>query len=235
MSLLTDITNSWIYKYKDILLILGVGVLVYFLVQKPKGITTQVTNPLQLKQVDSMRDINGKLYAQIAQQVYQLSQIKTYSDSLAKALKLKPKYIQGVDQIAEHDSIIYKEEPIVKDTTSEGGEVYTIEDHDAWSDVVATINARQDSASIKYSSRDTLTRVQVVNTHTLLGLEYAPTTYSILIHNANPHNIIQEGASFQVAEKRTFLTIGPDLQYNPFTNKLNLGISVQYPILQFKK
>src|ERR1700743_3325449 len=106
MSLLTGLTNSWMYKYRDALLLMACSILIYFVVKKPKTVLIPTDNPVQLQQVQQFRDENGKLYAQISQQVLELSQAKAYNDSLAKALKLKPKYIQGVDIITTKDSIV---------------------------------------------------------------------------------------------------------------------------------
>lgn len=229
MSLLTSIN-----KYRDVLLLLAVGVLVYLLVQKPKSSIVQVTNPLQLQQVQQMRDENGKLYAQISQQVLQLTQIQSFSDSLAKALKIKPKYIQGVDRVVTKDSVVYNnvpvEEAIITGEDNDSSIVYTVEKHDPWTDIMAKINPSKDTASIEYTSRDTLTRVQVAEAHL-----FSPTTYTVYMGNANPHNDIKEGASFQIKEKRTWLSVGPSIQYNPFTQKVDVGISVQIPLIQFKK
>lgn len=234
MTLLTKITNSWLYRGRDIFFIAGIGVLVYFVIHKPTVVPPQITNPVQLKAVDSMRDTNGKLYAKVAQQTLQLVQIQSYADSLAKALKIKPKYIQGVDRVVTVDSVVYNNIPVTEkideEHLSDTLQIYTIEKHDPWTDIKATLDVKRDTASVEYKSRDTLTRVEVAETHL-----FSPTTYTVYMGNSNPYNDIKEGASFQIKEKRAWLSIGPDLQYNPFTNKLNLGISVQLPLLQFKK
>lgn len=231
MSLLQSIS-----KYSNLILLGTSGVLLWLYIHKSTPPAPIVTNPLALDTVKHLKDENGKLYATITQQQLEYSQIKEFSDSLAKALKIKPKYIKGADKIVTRDSIVYSEpieDSVVVGAINDDGErnpdtLKKVQFHDAWTDIVATLG--EDTGRIEFQSRDTLTRVEVAES-SLFG----STKYNVFIGNANPHNEIKEGASFQVKEKRTWLTAGPDLQYNPFTGKINLGISVQIPILQLKK
>src|SRR5260221_6227267 len=127
---------------------------------KPKSETVQVDSPLLLKQVDSFRDINGKLYAKLEEKVYTQAQVSHLLDSVAKALGIRVKTIKGVEKIVYQVDTIYKDlpaRPIF--IVSNGDTAYQVERHDGWNDIVAT--AGPDSGSIVFRSRDTLTRIQI--------------------------------------------------------------------------
>lgn len=228
MNLKEKIEASWVYKYRGAILFMICLVLAYLAFKKPKTITIVSDNPVQLKKVDSMRDANGKLYAVVTQQVLEIAQVKAYTDSLAKALKLKPKYIQGVDKIVTKDSVVYKDLPSKPLLQANGDTAYAVSFNDAWTDITAVVG--KDTGTILYESRDTLTRVDVVENHL-----FKPTTHTIYMGNANPHNEVKEGASFSIKEKRAWLSVGPYIGYDPFQKKASIGISAQLPIFQFKK
>lgn len=220
--------KSFFSKYSVALLIMVVLVLIYLLINK-KGVSSivQVADPVLLHTLDTTRDSNGRLLSTINQVIYDKLQVQAYADSLAKILKVKPKYIQGEDKVVIKDSIVYRNVPsepvyVGKDTA------YKVEVHDPWLDVVAV--AGKDTGSILLKERDTLTRIEVVETPFI-----GKTKTTIFMGNSNPHDEILQGASFSVKQKEVFLTVGPDFQYNPFTQKVSLGISVQLPILKFKK
>lgn len=227
MSLNQIITGTKKYIV-GILLVIIAGILAYFLYfRKSPSSMVQVDNPLLLHQLDTMRDSNSKLWSTINQNVYDKLQVQRYADSLALLLRVKSKYVQGADQVVIKDSVVYKNVPseviyVGKDTA------YKVETHDAWSDIVAV--AGKDTGFISFKQRDTLMRVEVVETP-LIG----KTKTTVFMGNSNPHDEILQGASFSIKQKEVFLSVGPDIQYNPFTQKFNFGISVQLPILKFKK
>lgn len=226
--------KSVIREVVSILFVFGclIGGLLYWKGCKktPKGGEIQeVQNPLLLKQVDSLRDANGKLYVQLEQRVYTQAQVTHLLDSVAKALGIRVKTIQGVEKVVIKLDTVYRKLPVDTVYMNGGVEVgYKIEKHDGWNDIVATI--LRDSSSISYKARDTLTRIEVVK-NPLFG----PTKRYIYQTNSNPAMRINQGASFIVKEKQPYLSIGPYLGYNPFTNKVDAGIGVMIPLINLKK
>lgn len=212
------------------ILIIAVCILGYLLEQRKGGDGTDIIpNPVAMHTLDTMRDANNKLYSQLAQETYNRLQVQAYADSLAKALRVKPQYIQGEDQIVIKDSVIYKSVPSEPIYLERGKDTaYQVEVHDPWVDVVAI--AGKDTGSISLKERDTLSRIEVVETP-LIG----KTKTTIFMGNSNPHDEVLQGASFSIKQKEVFLTIGPGIQYNPFTRKVNVGLSAQLPILKFKR
>lgn len=235
MSLIANINNSWVYKHRGVILVLACLILVYFLIQKPRAVSTTVVDPTALQQVKQVRDENNKLYAQINQQVLDKATVQAYSDSLAKALKVARGSIREVDKIVAKDSIVYvtdTSKPIsvlVPGTKDSLVIAYSTEFHDPWVDVTAI--AGKDTGRIEFKSRDTVTRVVSEETHW-----FSPTQYNVFLGNSNPHTEITEGTSFSIKEKRTWLSIGPSVQYNLLpTRGVSIGISAQLPLLQFKR
>lgn len=226
MNLKDVITSKWLY-------IAIISVLFIFFVSrtwhKPKSETVQIDNPLLLKQVDSFRDINGKLYAELEQKVYTQAQVSFLLDSVAKALGVRVRTIKGVERVVFKVDTIYKNLPsrpifIVGNHDT----AYQVERHDGWNDIVAT--AGPDSGSVVFRSRDTLTRIQITKSP-LIG----QTKNYIYMTNANPYNRISEGASFIVKEKQTWLSIGPYIGYDPFSNRVSIGIGAEFPIINLKR
>ena len=224
------ISNSFIWKHRDIFLFFLCVFLIYFqLTHRPTTQTVVTDNPLQAQELKKVKDENGKLYAQITQTVLDKAIAEKLNDSLAKALKLKPKYIKGVDRVIAKDSIVYRD----RTTKIVEGEdtAYKIEFHDPWTDIVAV--AGKDTGSIKQVQRDTITRVETEEGGN--GLFSKPIQHHVFLGNANPHVDINQGASFTVQEKKVWLTLGPYIGYDFIQNKPSVGVSVQIPIFQFKK
>lgn len=224
------VTKTFFSKYFTVLLVMALTVCIYLLLQRrPSSSTVQVENPVTLHTLDTIRDSNNRLWSLVTQTVYDKAQVQRYADSLAKVLKTKPQYIQGEDVVLIKDSVVYRSvpsEPIYITKTKDTA--YKVEVHDPWTDIVAV--AGKDSGSIAFKQRDTLSSVTIQESH-LIG----KTKTTIFMGNSNPHDEILQGASFSIKQKEVFLSVGPDIQYNPFTQKVNIGLSVQLPILKFKR
>jgi len=233
MSSLKDkLTNSFVWKHKDAFLLFACVVLLYFQIfNKPKIQTVIGGNPLQEQQLAQLKDENGKMYAVIQQQTLDATAAKVYSDSLAKALKIKPKYIKGVERVIVKDSIVYETMHTLPVIIHDHDTAWKVEFHDPWSDIVAV--AGRNHGYIKQEQRDTVTRVETVEGGA--DLFSKPVQHHIFLGNSNPHVGIFEGASFTVQEKKTWLTVGPYIGYDIITRKPSVGISAQIPIFQFKR
>lgn len=162
----------------------------------------------QIKQIE---DKNKNIYSQLQQiQVYS-NQIVKERDSLAHLLSLKPKNIKEITTINQRvDTVIH----VRKDTVIIPKTVDT------------TIHIVLDT-SVNLSFKDTLTYIQYFKPHL-----FSPDEYLVYIRNSNPAIHIESGSSIVVREKRVWLTIGPSLQYNPFTSRLEPGISIQIPLIK---
>lgn len=225
------IINSFVWKHRDALLLFFCVVFICLQIfNKAKIQTIITTDPLQVKQLEKYKDESGKIYAKMEQAVLDKVTAEKYSDSLAKALKIKPKFIKGVDRVIVRDSIIYRTDHSTPVVTSKGDTAYKVEYHDAWSDIVAV--AGKDTGTIKQVQRDTVTRVEIVEGGS--GIFSKPIRHTIFLGNANPHVDIFEGASFTVQEKKVWLTVGPYIGYDIF-HGVSLGVSAQLPIFQFKR
>lgn len=226
---------SKIWAYRDIFLLVAVAVLAFlFIYRKPVAIPAIGTNPIVLKPVDSIRDVNNKLYAQIAQQVQEKATAQAYTDSLENALRIAKGSIRTVDKYVTRDSIAYidtatKAVYITGDTIKSVPVAYSTEFKDSWVDIKAV--AGKDTGSISFKDVDTVTRIETTE-KSLFG----PTKHNIFLGNSNPHNDITEGASFTIKEKVPAVIILPTFQYSPFStgSKFNVGISIGSPKFAIK-
>jgi|SRR6478609_935948 len=195
---------------------------VYLLLKKPKE---PLVDNKAVQEAQYYKDANGMLVARLKQNAVNEKQMKANIDSLAKALKVKPKFIKGVDTYHSTVEIEYKDTSssviIGKDTA------YKIEKHDPYVDIVAI--AGKDSGSISLQMRDTLTRVEVVKTSL-----FKATTREVLIRNASPYTKVVSGYAYTIKEKRAILTVGPYLGID-IKGKPSFGLSVQYPLIQIKR
>ncbi len=230
MNLKNLVSKTWTYiseHVKGVLLLLLAIAILYILYRPTKQVTITEKSPISLDSLHQIRDINDHLYAEIQQKTLTELEVTKERDSLAKALRTKPKYIKGEDKITIRRDTVFKDSSkVVIEPT--GDTAYKVEHHDRYTDIVAI--AGKNSGSIAYSSRDTITRVEIEKTHW-----FKPTEHTILLNSANPYNTITHGGSFTVKEKTPFLTIGPYIGYDIFSKKLGFGISIQKPIFTIKK
>lgn len=234
MNLFQKTSNSWrkfkIFFKKNIYILFFIlcFLLLFFVFvvwRKPAKVTYITRDNLDLvKKTDSLEDIAGRRWAVIKAITVSKEEAIARNDSLARMLKLKPKFIKGQDIYITKTDTIFEHLPVVylqKDST------YKIEKKDGWIDVVAVIGKTQGYISV--SGLDTITRVEEVK-NPLIGR----TTRKIYLRNASPYNKITEGMSFTVKEKIPCLTIGPFVGVT-YNGKITAGISIQYPIVIFKK
>jgi hypothetical protein len=236
--------NLWIkirYFYsnhKNIIVIALVVIIIAMLrgsCRNPEPVPITDINPI-LNQIKYLEDRNGQLVATVQQANDDLYNGKRINDSLAKALGVKPKQIKGVDQLVYKTDTVYLPDtttPVyvkTEDTVNkEDGIVgYKVQKHDSYVDIVAV--AGKDTGYISLVSRDTLTRT-TVRKNPLFGAS----TTTVYIRNSNPYNKIQSGYSWVQKEKKTYISIGPSVSWNPVTNKVNVGIGISFPLIQLKR
>ena len=191
-----------------------------------KGSNVVVEKPGYDSTLSKLLDRNKLLYSELQSVRIESTNFKKQVDSLANALKLKPKVIQGEDRyIFETDTVFTVVPQIVylgKDT------VYRVSKQDNWVNITAY--AGRNAGSISYSSVDTLIRVETSKTNI-----FGKTKDIVYLRNTNPYNNIKAGFSYTKVQKRAYLSLGPSVNYDPFMNKFTVGVSLQYPLIQLKK
>lgn len=215
--------NRFIIMVLGVICLLFLGYIIYLLNRTEPSDDLAVATAI--KEAKYYKDANGRLVAKIQQQQLSENNMKKAVDSLAKALKVKPKYIQGQHTITTEIDTQFVEKtipvPYGKDTA------YKVIKKDDWVDIEAV--AGKDTGSIKLSIRDTISVTEVVK-NPLIGR----TTREILIRNANPYNITKSGYSYRIREKKTVISIGPYLGID-FRGKPSVGIAAQFPIINIKR
>lgn len=218
-------------KHQTVLLYIAVLVLIFIVVvRRPKEIIPPVDNtePL-LEKVKILEDKNNKQSAVITQYIVDLAQGKIYSDSLAKALKIKPKFIKGVDKL------VYKTDTVIKNKNVYipiGDTSCLVEQHDNYLDLVAV--QTPSGQSIHLSLRDTVTHTTVTKRKGFLSLGRKETT--VIVRNANPYvGIPQEAYSWKIKEKTPWFVAGPSIGYDPINRRLIYGISGTLPLIKLNR
>lgn len=219
-------------KYRDVLyfiVIVILAYLVFFYAKREKVIQITETNNKALydSALKVIRARDTRIYTEIQQRRLSESEYLQRIDSLAYLLKIKPKFVKGEDSYTYRKDTFFFPKPIAVyiDRDVAG---YSVRKKDNYVDIYAV--AGKDTGYISYTSIDTLTRLETSKTNI-----FGKTTSTVIIRNANPYNRIQSGYSYIQKPKRAWLTIGPSVQVNPFTKKMDIGVSLQWPIIQFKK
>jgi hypothetical protein len=203
---------------------------VLILWRKPDKVTYITKDNLDLlRKSDSLRDLAGHRWAVISAITVEKLEAQARADSMAKLLRIKPKYIKGQDiYISKTDTIWTKLPSTIMYSTEYKDTVYKVEKNDPYISVVAIAGKLGGTISVK--STDTLTRVEVIR-NPLIGR----TTRKVYLRNSSPYNKITEGMSYTVKEKTAFLTIGPAIGYDFIGKRPSVGVSIQYPLIKFKR
>lgn len=226
---------AWIPKFykehKDVFYIVVIALLLLFTFLFIRNKNQKVAPVVdKTAKYDSLLNVlidrNNLLYTEVKTIRVENTMYVNLVDSLAKALKLKPKFINGEDRYIFKTDTFFREVPNVvylgKDT------VYNVRKLDNHIDVNAY--AGKDFGLITVKSQDTLIRIETSKTNI-----WGKTTDNVLLRNTNPYNKIYAGYSYSKVQKRTYLTLGPAIIYDPFRNQFSLGVSLQYPLIQLKK
>lgn len=222
--------QPFINRWKNwIILSLIVLVVAMIAFRKRPPVIPAIDDRPVLAKVDLLKDENDKLYAKIAELSISNSLARAYSDSLGKALKIKPKFIKGVSQQTTiHDTIFVDSSVHVTQPTPQDSS-WSISKKDEWINIEAK-RLPNGHGTIRFSSRDTLTRVEVVKKSLFKRTE----RYEI-IRNASPYNQLDKAYNWKTKETKTWLVVGPSVGYDPINNKVIYGVTATLPILQFKR
>jgi hypothetical protein len=210
--------------------ILCVIVIVLFLIIKyrstePKVVYVNTTN--QLDSLPQKKDENGQIYELLNEVALNRDQLQTQVDSLSKALKVAKSDVRTVTNVVT--KTVVKDSNIAVQTPKVN--IHSFVFLDKYVDLSVLMNDTTDKAEFSLSTIDTLSILETLH-KPFLGL--GQTTHEIYLRNKNPYNHINDGNSYTVKEKPIFITIGPDIQYNPFTNKISIGISIQKPLIKIR-
>lgn len=226
---------NYIWVHREAVLIVMIAILLFLLLhRKPIPSSTVVQDPLTLDSLKQQRDLNGKLYTIIAQKIVESNAQGHLMDSLAKALKLKLKTIDGATIIIHKTDTFFRDTGRIKLVLISGDTAHVVQKHDAWIDIsaYAFLNPNKfakDSISFKF--RDSLYFIETHKTHL-----FTPTEYQMIVKSANPYVQSIQGASYRIREKKPWLTLMVGGGYNllPVTT-WSLGAYIGYPILSLKR
>jgi len=201
--------------------------LIFFIKKQPKVRVVEKDNSDILQELKQYKDRNGNLVSEVSQLKLSREEINTRVDSLSRELKISKKNIKTVDHyISSTDTQFYPKPvpvPYGKDTA------YKVTQKDKW--LTAEAVAGKDTGYIHVKLSDELDRVEEYKPG-FLG--FFPKT-KVHLRSKSPYINYNKGYSFTIKEKTTWLTIGPSVQYDPFQNKVSVGVSVQVPLIKIKK
>lgn len=190
----------------------------YFSIRQPSN--SQIINT-QFQKAETYKDKTGKDHQVIPNQEVSPQVMKQLVDSVSKSLK--GKNIQVITQVIQRTDTVFQKLPVTMDSLGN----FEFEKKDAYLTLQAKGN--KDFADITLQTVDTITFALTKTKH----LFKADVT-QIDINNTNPYNKVQEGRSFSIREKKILVSIGPQIGYNPFTQKITIGIGLTLPLINIK-
>lgn len=173
--------------------------------------------------VQTRVDNNGKLLAVIRSQELKIQENGRLIDSLAAALKVKPEKIKTVDRYIQRIDTVIRTKVVYQRYLDS----VVIAKKDGYIDLVA-VGRNSGISSISLKHTDTLWRTEVRRT----PLFKAPYT-EVIMRSSSPYNSIHRGNSFQVKQRKPFVTVGPILCWDIRSQSYTVGLGVQFPLLLF--
>lgn len=210
-------------KLTEILLI-GALIIVTLLLLKECSLNTELSK-VQYKPVysdlEQKKTKSGDNLVVIPSTDVDVRNLKNEIDSLKKELKLskRTKVITNTSVISQTDTVL---KTIPEYIYLENDTLLKLSHKDKWVELSAT--------SSKYISEFTLKAVDTLS----FTMTRTKKQTEVYISNASPYVKINQGYSLIVKEKKPWLSIGPHVGID-ITGKPTVGISVQYPLIQFKR
>ncbi len=181
-----------------------------------------------IEEVKTLRDRNNKLVAVIEEKNLDIARNTQLLDSLAYALRIKPKYIKGVDrEVTKLDTVWEKDVVYIPGVNLKDSTV--IKYKDEYVNILAVGKEPSSRSYIKFGlTSDTTYRVKIYK-NPLFG---RPISQTYVVHS-NPYFQTTHGDSYQEKERRAILTFSLSLGYDPFQKKFFGGPTIGVPIKTF--
>lgn len=226
--------KKWIVSHKVLItttiiyiVLVGSTLLALFLLL-PKRNPTVI--PTLIPEVQQIVDENGRTAALIKQYNMERTSNKSLIDSLAEALRIKPKEIKGIDNYITvvdtiwRDSIVYI--PATNDLDST-----IISKRDDYVDILAVGKKQPHQSYINFRlAPDTVVRI-LSERKPLFG---RPST-DVYLRHSNPYYNTVRGNSFTIDHKQPLFSIGISVGYDVIGNRLSIGPTITKPIKTFYK
>lgn len=237
----TFISKNW--KFLLVVGIVVVGLLLQFKgcedeVQKKDAIITHQDvkeKKLDLTSINEWKDKYNNTHKELSRIKVEKAVLQVYADSIAHILGIKSKQIEEITGVATDINV---DKPLVVirkvDTVYRDSIVYVAYDEfnykDKWIDIKGDIGKTN---SVQVSAKDTLTKVDYWKRNWFLGKK----TYYSDFSNKNPYVDISGLKQVELDIKDKRWSIGPYIgvgyDVNESRPELNVGIGIQYGLIQF--
>ena len=218
-ALIRYLSEKWNNLSDEIKLVLGVvsGIILIHLIfwffspKSPEPITDSREIPKAEKVI-----INNIEYAKTLEK--QITIKDKLIDSMAKALKVKPKQIKGVDRIIiQVDTLLTTKTVFLP---SEDSSVISYKD--SWVDIKA-VGKKEGSSYVNFRLTPDTTSLIRVEKKPLFKQPYT----EVYVKHSNPYFNTSGASSLVIKEPKVLFSIGLVGGYDPFQNKAFIGIGIQ--------
>lgn len=210
-------------KYRDLFFLVSVIAILYLFLKRPSPTSSIVDTKPVLQKVEQLRDQNDIPFSKINQLILSLEQAKKENDSLAHALRLKPKFIKGQDL-----HTVITDTIVVSDTVYLQNNAFYAAKKDAHISIEVVKTTEDKQATFRINSKDTIRRTEVVKKHL-----FKPTERFITLQNTNRYNVITEGYSWKTVEKKPVLTLGVSVGWDIVSQRVIIGPTITKPLITF--
>lgn len=182
----------------------------------------------EIPEVKELRDRNNKLVAIIEQKELDKKADHALIDSLAFALKTKPRFIKGIEREVVRVDTVWRDsvEYIVAKTPHDST---VISYKDPYVSILAVGKVPKKNSYVKFGlTPDTTTRVTIYR-NPLFG---RPIEQKYIVHT-NPYFVTTHGDYYEEKQRRAIATIGWSVLYDPFQKRVATGPSLTVPLKTF--
>lgn len=179
---------------------------------------------MNFKPVKTYKDKDSVAHSVIQNQLVNQETMNRILDSISKNLDVKPEIITQYITVTD---TVFRDRPIYLDTVNKS---FRTSFKDPHIEIDVDGNLSNNKANFKVKTTDTLTYVSYTKKHLFKGDEH-----QIDVSSSSPYNTIKEARSFKIKEKKSILTVGPSIIYNPFTNKVQVGVGATLNLFSLKR
>lgn len=219
-SLLNKIKNTEIIFWTKVILLSSIIIFIVKFFKKED--VYFVNSPKEFKKAEVYKDKNNEIRSNIHSDVISKELFEQVTDSYKRLLKgrVKIKTVIKYEYLLDTSVKV----PITKDTSGKF--------HMKYSDNYLTLEAneiKKDVGEFKLSLTDTITHIGYVRKRFLRANEEV-----INLNSKSKYVKITQGTSITRKEPKVLVVIGPQLGYNPFTNKFYGGIGATFNVVSIK-
>lgn len=227
-----QLKNIMQFLYRNLNLILVVGIIIFLLIRncnpsEPEVKIVEKDNTDLIQELNFYKTLSGQQAGKLKQVEVSRAELEKRVESLAKELKIKPKYIQGEITVITQADTVLRDVPYYIDS-SKG--TFKFQHKDAWASIEGNNMNPEKKLTFEMHLTDTIKAVENIKKRFL-----RKSITEVTFITKSPYSQAISGYSYRVKPRQLLVAIGPGINYNPFNSKLSVGIQAMLPLIKIYK